>query len=301
MRIPASFSMKSKPESNFFSTNKTLNLNGRLIDLNTPRIMGILNVTPDSFYDGSRHNSERALLARVEQMLGQGATFIDVGGYSTRPGADEVSLTEELTRTIPAIKKIIAHFPGTFISIDTFRSEVASAAVNEGACLVNDVTGGSGDDRMYQTVAGLSVPYVLMHTRGTPQTMNTLTQYENLLKEITDYFHDRIFQLESFGVKDILIDPGFGFAKTPLQNFQLLNQLNYFRITQRPILAGLSRKSTIWKTLSITPDEALNGTTVMNTLALSGGASILRVHDVKEAAETITLCCHTRVTQALHF
>lgn len=287
--------MKSASESNFFSTNKTLNLRGRLLNLATPAVMGIVNATPDSFYDGGRYPCETLLLNRVEQMLHEGATFIDVGGYSTRPGADEISAAEELKRIIPLIKNITRNFPEALISVDTFRSEVAKAAVQEGACMINDVSGGAADTSMYQTVANLQVPYVLMHMRGTPKTMSTKTDYENLLKDITDYFHERINQLEALHVKDIIIDPGFGFAKTPEQNFQLLNDLEYFKILQRPVLIGVSRKSTIWKTLSITPEEALNGTTCLHTLALLQGASILRVHDVKEASEAIKLLSHTRL------
>lgn len=288
--------MKSASESNFFSTNKTLNLRGRFLNLATPAVMGIVNATPDSFYDGGRYPSETLLLNRVEQMLHEGATFIDVGGYSTRPGADEISAAEELKRIIPLIKNITRNFPEALISVDTFRSEVAKAAVQEGACMINDVSGGAADTSMYQTVANLQVPYVLMHMRGTPKTMSTKTDYENLLKDITDYFHERINQLEALHVKDIIIDPGFGFAKTPEQNFQLLNDLGYFKILQRPVLIGVSRKSTIWKTLSITPEEALNGTTCLHTLALLQGAAILRVHDVKEAMEAIQLLSHTRAT-----
>lgn len=300
MRIPASYLMKSASQSNFFSTNKTLNLRGRIMDLHTPRVMGILNITPDSFYDGGRYETKTSLLNRVEQMLREGASLIDLGGYSTRPGAKDISTDEELKRVVPAIKDVVKSFPEALISIDTFRSEVAQAAVHEGACMINDVTGGSADPKMYQTVANLSVPYIVMHMRGTPQTMTSLTEYENLLKELTDYFHERIARLESLGVKDILIDPGIGFAKTPSQNFQLLNQLHYFSITQRPILIGVSRKSTIWKTLSITPEEALNGTTALNTIALLKGASLLRVHDVKEAVEVVKLVSQLSMVTSSH-
>ncbi|HEY3405816.1 MAG TPA: dihydropteroate synthase [Ohtaekwangia sp.] len=270
------------------------------MDLHTPRVMGILNITPDSFYDGGRYETKTSLLNRVEQMLREGASLIDLGGYSTRPGAKDISTDEELKRVVPAIKDVVKSFPEALISIDTFRSEVAQAAVHEGACMINDVTGGSADPKMYQTVANLSVPYIVMHMRGTPQTMTSLTEYENLLKELTDYFHERIARLESLGVKDILIDPGIGFAKTPSQNFQLLNQLHYFSITQRPILIGVSRKSTIWKTLSITPEEALNGTTALNTIALLKGASLLRVHDVKEAVEVVKLVSQLSMVTSSH-
>jgi dihydropteroate synthase len=281
--------MKSSFENNFFSTNKTLNLNGRLIDLHTPRIIGILNVTPDSFYDGNRYTSESDILKQVEKMLADGATFIDVGGYSTRPGAHDISAAEEQARVLMAVKIISREFPDAFISVDTFRSDVVRAAVEAGAHLVNDVSGGTLDDAMFKTVAELNVPYILMHMRGTPQTMNKLTAYDNLLKDIIDFFHEKIWMLQQMGVKDIIVDPGFGFAKTVEQNFELLSKLDHFNILGKPVLAGLSRKSMIWRTLGISPEEALNGTTSLNTVALLKGASLLRVHDVKQAAEAINL------------
>lgn len=281
--------MKSSFENNFFSTNKTLNLNGRLIDLHSPRVMGILNVTPDSFYDGNRYSTGADILKQVEKMLRDGATFIDVGGHSTRPGAEEISVDEERKRVLQAVKNIAREFPDAFISVDTFRSEVVRAAVDEGAHLVNDVSGGSLDDTMFTTVAQLKVPYILMHMRGTPQTMTQLTVYENLVKDIMDFFHEKIFQLQQLGVKDIIVDPGFGFAKTVEQNFELLGKLDHFNILGKPVLAGLSRKSMIWRTLGITAEEALNGTTSLNTVALLKGASLLRVHDVKQAVEAINL------------
>ncbi|WP_079684805.1 dihydropteroate synthase [Ohtaekwangia koreensis] len=281
--------MKSTFENNLFSTNKTLNLHGRLVDLRTPKVMGILNVTPDSFYDGNQHSTEAAILAHAEKMVREGATFIDVGGYSTRPGAEEIPVAEELKRVLSVIKGIRRNFPETFISIDTFRSEVARAAIEEGAHLINDVSGGSLDEKMFETVASLRVPYILMHMRGTPATMTQQTNYENLLKDIIDFFHQKINMLHQLGVKDIVVDPGFGFAKTVDQNFEILNHLEHFKILGKPILAGLSRKSMIWRSLSVTPDEALNGTTSLNTIALLKGAGILRVHDVKEAMEAVTL------------
>jgi dihydropteroate synthase len=268
MTIPSMTGMKSSFENNFFSTNKTLNLNGRLVDLRTPRIMGILNVTPDSFYDGNRYTSEADILKQVEKMLSDGAMFIDVGGYSTRPGAEEISAEEEQKRVLKAVKNISHEFPDAFISVDTFRSEVVRAAVDAGAHLVNDVSGGSLDDAMFKTVAELKVPYILMHMRGTPQTMNKLTVYENLLKDIMDFFHEKIFTLQQLGAKDIIVDPGFGFAKTVEQNFELLSKLDHFNILGKPVLAG---------------------TTSLNTVALLKGASLLRVHDVKQAAEAIKL------------
>lgn len=277
------------PENNFFSAQPLLSVNGKLLDLNQPRIMGILNVTPDSFFDGGQYLSTDAVLIQVEKMLQDGAAFIDVGGYSTRPGAEVVTPEEEIKRVVPAIRRIMKAFPDALISIDTFRSEVARAAIEEGACIINDVTGGDADAQMFATAGALRVPYILMHMRGTPQTMNQLTDYEDLLKDIASYFQQKIVALQQHGVKDIILDPGIGFAKTVQQNFQLLQQLEYFRIFSQPKLIGVSRKSLIWKTLKITPEEALNGTSVLNTVALLKGASILRVHDVKEAVETIKL------------
>src|SRR6478609_9525025 len=232
-------------QSKIFSTNKTLNVRGKLINLSVPKVMGILNVTPDSFFDGSRYTDVSQALKQTEKMIEEGATFIDVGGYSSRPGATDISPEEELKRVIPVIQSISKSFPEIAISIDTFRASVAKAAINEGAGLINDISGGELDSGLFQTVSELQVPYVLMHMRGTPQTMTQLNQYENLVKEITDYFHQKIYQLQNLGVKDIIIDPGFGFAKNIDQNFQLLNHFDYLKILGKPILAGLSRKSMI--------------------------------------------------------
>jgi dihydropteroate synthase len=276
-------------QNTVFSTNKTLNINGRLIDLSDPTIMGILNITPDSFFDGGRLTSEVAILNHTEKMLAEGATFIDVGGYSSRPGADEVSVQEELNRVLPAIRAIKNRFHDVIISIDTFRSTVARAAIEEGASLINDISGGELDAAMFKTVAELKVPYILMHMRGNPQNMTQHVSYKNLLKEMIDFFQKKINQLHETGIKDIIVDPGFGFAKTREQNFELLNQLELLQILGKPLLAGLSRKSMVWKTLNISADEALNGTTSLNTLALQKGASILRVHDVKEALQVVQL------------
>jgi dihydropteroate synthase len=281
--------MKSATESKVFSTNKTLNLRGRLIDLHVPKVMGILNVTPDSFYDGGRFVSEREILLQVEKMLKEGAAFIDVGGYSSRPGAAEISEEEELKRAVGAVRLIAHNFPEAAITIDTFRSPVAKASVEEGACMVNDISGGELDPHMFATVAALQVPYILMHMRGNPQTMTSQTGYENLIQDVVRYFHQKISALQQWEVKDIIVDPGFGFAKNVQQNFEMLHHLEYFKILGRPILAGLSRKSMVWRTLEVTPEEALNGTTALNTVALMKGASILRVHDVKEAMEVIKL------------
>ncbi len=276
-------------QSNVFSTNKTLNIRGKLLDMSMPKVMAILNVTPNSFYDGGRLKSVEDAMLQCEKLLLEGADFIDVGGYSTRPGADEISENEELDRVLPVIQGIVKRFPETIISIDTFRSAVAKEAVENGASLINDISGGNLDDNMFETMALLKVPYILMHSRGTPQTMKSLSQYENLVKEIVTDLSKKIDQLHSLGVKDIIVDPGFGFAKTIEQNFKLLDHLDYLRILDKPILVGVSRKSMIWKTLGVTPEEALNGTTSLNTIALLKGATILRVHDVKEAAECVQL------------
>jgi dihydropteroate synthase len=272
-----------------FSINKTLNIRGRLLSLDKPSIMGILNITPDSFYDGGNFNSESTILTQAAKMLSEGATFIDVGGYSSRPGAADVPVAEEIKRVVPAIKSIIKEFPEAIISIDTFRSEVARTACDHGASMVTDISGGQRDSLMFETVATLNVPYILMHMRGTPETMARDTNYQNLLRDIFDYLHVRLRELQQHGVKDIIIDPGFGFAKNREQNFELLNHLDMFHIFSKPILCGLSRKSMVWKTLNITPDDALNGTTSLNTIALLKGASVLRVHDVKQAREVVDL------------
>lgn len=267
----------------------TINCKGQLIDLSQPKIMGILNVTPDSFYDGGNYKNEISILNKVETMLNEGATFIDIGGYSSRPGADFVSETEELNRVIPIINLIVKKFPETLISIDTFRSNVAKKTVNAGAALINDISAGKLDTLMIETVGKLGVPYIMMHMRGNPKTMQTQTNYDDLIKEVISYFGERISIAHKAKINDIIIDPGFGFAKTLDQNYQLLKHLQLLKITNKPILAGISRKSMIYKTLNITAKEALNGTTALNTIALNNGASILRVHDVKEAAECIKL------------
>lgn len=272
-----------------FEVKTTLNINGNLVSLDEPKVMGILNITPDSFYADSRVNQETAILKKAEQMVEQGAFILDVGGYSTRPGADDISVEEETRRVTEAISLIRSKFPNTFISIDTFRSKVAKAAVDSGANIINDVSGGNLDKQMFDTVAQLRVPYVLMHMRGTPQTMKTLNQYDNLLVDIGKELAEKCNQLRSIGVADIIVDPGFGFAKSIAQNYELLQNLNYLKRLGYPLLAGLSRKSMIYKTLKIEPQEALNGTTALNMVALQNGANILRVHDVKEAVETIKL------------
>jgi len=278
----------SVTQSKVFSTNKTLNVKGKLLDLSHPKIMGILNVTPDSFFDGGRFTNEEFMLNQVNKMIDEGADIIDIGAYSSRPGAIDIPAEEELERMVKAVRVISKNFPEIILSVDTFRAEVANAAINEGASMINDISGGR-DENMFETVALLKVPYVLMHMRGTPQTMTQLTQYENLLKDIVDYFHVKIAKLNHFGVKDVVIDPGFGFAKSVGQNFELLSKLHYFKILEKPILAGLSRKSFIWKTLGTNPESALNGTISSNTIALLHGANLLRVHDVKEAVDCVRL------------
>jgi dihydropteroate synthase len=272
-----------------FSTNKTLNLGGSLMNFHRPRVMGILNVTPDSFYDGGRFDSAEQVVKKAGQMLHEGADIIDVGGYSSRPGADVISTDEETQRVLKAIRPLIKHFPGAVLSIDTFRSVVARAAVEEGALMVNDISGGELDPEMFKTVADLRVPYVLMHMRGDPQSMARLTHYNDPVKEIIDYFHKKIHTLTLLGIRDIIIDPGFGFAKTREQNFLILQHLEAFSILEKPLMAGLSRKSMVWKTLGIKPEEALNGTSALHAVALFKGADILRVHDVRECKEVISL------------
>ncbi len=271
-------------------SKKMLNLGGQLLDLNTPIIMGVLNITPDSFYARSRfdaHNEE--VLGSAGQMIQDGVKILDIGGYSTRPGAADVSEEEEINRVVPVIESLSKKYPGVAISIDTFRSRVAKAAVEAGACMVNDVSGGNLDERMFETVAGCGVPYVLMHMRGTPQTMKGLTSYSHLVTDICQELSQKLSILRGLGIADVLIDPGFGFAKTIDQNFELLNSLPYFCELNAPLLIGVSRKSMVWKSLGCTADESLNGTTALNITALMKGANVLRVHDVKEARETIKL------------
>ncbi len=272
----------------------TLRIKNKLISLQKPTVMGILNVTPDSFYEGSRIETDSAILKKASQMLQEGATILDIGGYSTRPNADDISIEEEINRVVPAINSIKKEFPDSIISIDTFRSEVAREAINVGADLINDVSGGNLDSQMFQTVASLKVPYILMHMRGTPQTMKTLTDYENIIAEMMAYFQSRIMTLRNYGVEEIILDLGFGFAKTIDQNYFLLKNLAVFENLELPILAGISRKSMIYKRLDIPVSEALNGTTVLNTIAIQNGAKILRVHDVKEAMQTIQLLSYLK-------
>lgn len=267
----------------------TINCKGRLIDLSQPKVMGILNVTPDSFYELSRTKTEETILMRAEKMLKDGADFLDLGGYSSRPDAEDVSEDTELQRIIPAIELLTKNFPEAIISIDTFRSNVAEKSIEAGAAVVNDISAGSLDEKMMEIIARHQVPYIMMHMRGTPKTMKTLNKYENMLQEILFYFSQKIRKARELGINDLIIDPGFGFAKNIEQNFELMSKLQLFEILELPLLVGISRKSFIYKTLGGEPQDALNGTTVLNTLALSKGASILRVHDVKEAVECVKL------------
>ena len=268
----------------------TLNCRGHLLDLSEPVVMGILNTTPDSFFDGGRFVDEEAVVARVRKMLAEGAVVIDVGGVSTRPGAAEVSEREELQRVIPVVASVKKHFPDAVVSIDTWRSKVAQEAVGAGAAIVNDISAGRFDPRLFETVAALDVPYILMHMQGTPQTMQQNPRYENVVNEVLDFFIEKLEKLRRLGIKDIVLDPCFGFGKTVEHNFHLLKNLAVFEhVLNLPVLAGISRKSMICKVLKVNPEHALNGTTALHVEALRQGARILRVHDVKEAAEVIAL------------
>ncbi len=268
---------------------KSINCKGQLIDLSTPKIMGILNVTPDSFYDGGTLKNDKNILDRVENMLKEGTSFIDVGAYSSHPNADHITEDEELKRIVPVVDLILKNFPNTLISVDTFRSNIAKQCIEAGAALVNDISAGKMDDKMMQTIVELQVPYIMMHMKGTPQTMQQHANYDNLLKEVLLYFSERIAAARQLGIIDLIADPGFGFSKTVEQNYELLNKLEHFSMLDLPLLVGISRKSMIYKVLENSPNEALNGSTVLNTIALQKGASILRVHDVKEAVECIKL------------
>ena len=267
----------------------TINCKGNLIDLSQPKIMGILNITPDSFFDGGKHKDEKAVLKQVEKMLTEGATFIDIGAYSSRPGADPVSEEEELQRILPIVNLLVKEFKDIIISIDTFRSRIASKCLENGAALINDISAGLLDKNMLSTIAKYKAPYIMMHMKGTPQTMQRETNYENLITDIQFYFSQRIAKARNLGIHDLIIDPGFGFAKTLEQNYELLKHLEVFQNMNIPLLAGLSRKSMIYKALETDAQNALNGTTALHMISLQKGAKILRVHDVKEALECITL------------
>jgi dihydropteroate synthase len=287
--LPGS-SPSSSTEDKLFSQKHSIQIKGRLIQLDKPKIMGILNLTPDSFFSESRiDNDPNKILSRAEKMLDDGADFLDLGGYSTRPGAEEISAQEEIDRVIPAVEILRSQFPEILISIDTFRSQVAKESINAGADLINDISSGDLDEGMLALIGSLQVPYVSMHMKGNPQNMQEKAQYSDISTEILYYFSEKVDLFRKFGIKDVIIDPGIGFAKTVEQNFYLLKNLKNFEALGLPLLVGLSRKSLIYKSLGINASEALNGTTALNMFALTQGANILRVHDVKEAKETIKL------------
>ncbi|PAM95074.1 dihydropteroate synthase [Flavobacterium sp. IR1] len=266
-----------------------INCKGELIDLSIPKVMGILNVTPNSFFDGGKYKNESEIVSQVEKMLNDGAAFIDLGAYSSKPSAEFVTEQEEIERIVPAIELILKHFPETLLSIDTFRAGVAKASIESGAAIINDIAAGELDDKMFEIVAHYNVPYIMMHMRGNPQTMQSMTQYDDIVKEMLFYFAEKVNRARSLGINDVIIDPGFGFAKTTDQNYEVLQKMELFNALELPLLVGVSRKSMIYKTLNTTAQEALNGTTILNTIALTKGAKILRVHDVKEAMECVTL------------
>jgi len=277
-------------KDNFFYRKTTLNCRGKILDLSKPQVMGILNITPDSFYDGNKYKRMTEIQGQMEKMMEEGAAIIDIGAYSSRPGASDISPAEEWKRLEPVLMLILQKYDDFIFSIDTFRSEIARQAIsNYPVSMINDISAGELDDKMFDTVATENIPYIMMHMKGNPQNMKSKAQYQDILNEITDYFSEKTERLKQMGLKDMVIDPGFGFSKTIDQNFELLGLVNNFKIFGFPILAGLSRKSMIYKTLNISPGEALNGTTVLNTIALMQGINILRVHDVNEARETIQL------------
>ncbi len=281
----------------FLKRNSSIQVGNSQIDLSIPIVMGIVNITPDSFYDGGKMDDETTMLKAVEEMIREGVGIIDVGAVSTRPGAENVSTKLELGRLLPAVQAIRNNFPDIPISIDTFRSWVAVRVVDEiGPIIVNDISGGMLDSKMFETVAQLQVPYILSHIQGTPKDMQDNPEYTDIIKDISSYFAEKYKKLTKLGVKDVIIDPGFGFGKTLDHNYELLNRLDAFKVFQLPVMVGLSRKSMIWKALDITPEAALNGTSVANTLALLGGADILRVHDVKEAVEAVKIFCEIKAS-----
>jgi dihydropteroate synthase len=282
----------------FFRKKGTINAGGKLIDLTVPKVMGIINITPDSFYAGSRRQDTSSALDQAAKMLSEGADFLDIGAYSSRPGATDISEQEELDRLLPVVEAIIKNHPDAILSIDTFRSKVAEAAINAGAHIINDISGGSLDENMFATVARLKVPYILMHMKGTPQNMNQMAQYDNVFLEVLDYFSARIHKLSQIGVHDIIIDPGFGFAKKQEHSYALMNRLQELSMLGFPVLVGVSRKRMVYHVLGATADEALNGTTALNAIALTKGANILRVHDVKEAVEAVKVFCAMKASGA---
>ncbi|MGQ7854274.1 dihydropteroate synthase [Pedobacter sp. WC2501] len=276
-------------EKNFFEPKQSLNIKGRLIDLSSPKVMGILNITPDSFYDNSRTKSIDEALIKAARFLDEGATFIDIGGYSSRPGAKDISINEEIDRVVPVVESLVKTFPEAVISIDTFRAKVAQETISAGAHIINDIAAGDIDEQMFDTVAKLQVPYMMMHMQGTPQNMQQNPVYNNVLLEVIDYLAKKVAALKALHIHDVIIDPGFGFGKTTEHNYELLKQMEAFKIFKLPILVGFSRKGMIYKALGTSAAEALNGTSVLNTIALKKGAGILRVHDVKEAVECVRL------------
>ena len=281
----------------FLKRKSTINLNGQIIDLSKPVVMGIINVTPDSFFDGGKYKTEKKVLKRAEEILEQGGTIIDIGAISTKPGSEGISTKDEIERLLPAVKAVKKEFPNAFVSIDTYRSWVALKVIEDcGPCIVNDVTGGNFDENMFDTVGKLGVPYILMHMLGNPLKMQDKPEYGDIIRDISMFFTDCVKRLTKAGVKDVIIDPGFGFGKTLEHNYELLNRLDSFKVFQLPLLVGVSRKSMIFKLLGTKPEEALNGTSVVNTLALMGGADILRVHDVREAVEAIRILDMIRST-----
>jgi dihydropteroate synthase len=272
-----------------FQKKTTLNAKGRVIDLSTPKVMGIINLTPDSFYANSRQPTVADAVEQAKKMLIDGAALLDLGAYSSRPGAEDISVQQEMDRLLPVVEALAANFPDAVLSVDTFRSSVAETAIKAGAHIINDISGGQLDADMFATVARLQVPYILMHMKGTPKTMSSMAVYDDVFAEVFDYFVERYAQLKKLGVSDVILDPGFGFAKKPEHGYALLNRMDEFEKLGLPVLAGVSRKKMIYSLLNITADEALNGTTVLNTIALSKGADILRVHDVKPAVEAVKL------------
>ena len=276
-----------------------INVNGRLMDLSEPQVMGILNVTPDSFYAGSRGVTEQSIVDHLHQCMNEGASIVDIGAYSSRPGAQEVSVAEEMERLRTGLELVRKHRPDAIVSVDTFRADVAKMCVEEyGVALINDISAGQMDNQMFTTIARLGVPYIIMHMKGTPQDMQIAPKYDHFLKEIFYYFSEKVQKLRDLGVKDIIIDPGFGFGKTLEHNYELMNHLEEFTLFELPILVGISRKSMIYRLLDITPEEALTGTTALNTIALQKGAHILRVHDVREAVETTKIVQKMKACQA---
>jgi len=281
----------------FLKRKSTIQVDDKQIDLSIPVVMGIVNITPDSFYDGGKYEDETEMLKAVEKMVEDGVSIVDVGAISTRPGAENISTKGELLRLLPAVKAIRENFPEVIMSIDTFRSWVAVRVIDEvGPIIINDISGGTLDSKMFETVGKLNVPYILSHIKGTPQTMQDDPQYDDLIKEISSYFAEKVKRLSKLGANDVILDPGFGFGKTLDHNYELLNRLDSFKVFQLPVMAGLSRKTMIWQALDITAQEALNGTSVANTMALLGGADILRVHDVKEAVEAVKIFCEIKAS-----